>query len=259
MTLCSDFQPGLLTAILDDSDHHEFDRRGLEAYRRNLEANARRALSISFPVVYQLLGETRFADACRQYLRHSPLVAGDWAEWGDSFPEWLELSELTEQLPYLPDMARLDWFSHQLGRTEDTQLNFESLQQLSASNAGAGHLVINPALTLLASEYPVYSIWLAHNVEGSEQQALLKQAGKKLQNRAGETVIIWRKHWRTEIRAVSSAEQVWIECQQRKVNIDQSFEDLSQREDSHSFQFESWLPDAIENHIVIGYAAPEND
>ena len=119
----------------------------------NLEANARRALAISFPVVFQLLGEIRFADACRQYLRHSPLAAGDWAEWGDSFPEWLELPVLSEQLPYLPDMARLDWLSHQIGRAEDAPPDFESLQMLAAANAGAGHLVINPTLTLLTSAY----------------------------------------------------------------------------------------------------------
>ena len=260
MTFKDDTQSRLLTAILSGSDNAEFERRGLEAYQRNFAANASRALSISFPVVFQLLGDRLFSKICQLYSRHSAPTVGDWAEWGADFPEWLLTADISRKLPYLSDCAELDWVYHQCQRSENPQPDFDSFQMLSSSKAGEGHLLCNPTLTPISSSFPIFDLWNAHNSEESERSLLLQIASNRLTERSGQTAIVWRKHWRTIVRPIAETERIWLSLLLTGLSIEEALESMNNfcvDRKNEPFAFEHWLPDAIENHIVIGFSGFE--
>ncbi|MGI9273813.1 MAG: HvfC/BufC family peptide modification chaperone [Endozoicomonas sp.] len=249
------YQFRLLAAIVTGHGGREFDRRGLEAYQGNFAANAIRALSISFPVVLQLLGEKLFSDTCQLYARHSLPVAGDWAEWGGDFPEWLLSTDLGRKLPYLSGCAELDWLYHQCGRRADPQTDFASFRLLSSETASSGRLLCNPTLTLRGFDHPSVEIWNAHNVDEPARSGLLKRAGEKLASGEGESGLVWRKHWRTLVRSIDEQEQLWLSLLMSDLSIDDALAAVNNEGHcSGSFAFDRWLPDAIENHIVTGFS-----
>jgi len=91
-------QQKLLEAIWrDDSseiDKSEFSTQGIDIYRRNLFANAQRALSITFPTVFELLDSSISKNLVYQFLRLSPPSQGDWGQWGADFPNFISSIEI---------------------------------------------------------------------------------------------------------------------------------------------------------------------
>lgn len=75
-------QQCLLDAIWSDDANvaaqSGFDVQGINIYRRNLMANAIRALSISFPTIFELLDSDVSEQITHKFLKLSPPNQGDW-------------------------------------------------------------------------------------------------------------------------------------------------------------------------------------
>ena len=246
-------QNRLLAAIVGRGSREGFEEKGLKAYQRNFKANAARALEISFPVVSQLLGEGAFRQLCVKFLAvHLPETA-DWGEWGEQFPIWLKEHEISRELPYISDCATLDWLSHQAERAADYKLDVESYQLLANEDAAAGSFSVNPTVQVFESGYPVVDIWLAHNMPGKDRSEFLQEARAKLEAGEGQIVLLWRQHWQAQVRAISSEEHHWLGCLGKGLSLEQSLDQLEQQLPEHRFDFEHWLPGAIESHLIIGF------
>ncbi|MRI33121.1 hypothetical protein EOPP23_09010 [Endozoicomonas sp. OPT23] len=259
----SEEQNSLLAAITERGPVSEFELKGLKAYQRNLKANATRALEISFPVVAQLLGNEAFKLICSEFLQTSLPQVGDWGEWGEGLSDWLKGHEVSAELPYISDCAKLDWLHHQAERAEDYQLNAESYQLLASDDAALGTLLVNPTAQIFESNFPVVDIWLAHNLPEKDRTEFLEAAKEKLQQCQGQVVLLWRQHWHVQVRAISSEEHLWLGYLSDKQSLEQALSQLeqtrfeqSQSEKSqteHHFTFEQWLPGAIESHLITGF------
>jgi len=88
------------------------DGRGVEVYRRNLLANAQRALSISFPTVFCLLGSDVSDNLVLQFLNLCPPEQGDRVQWGEELADFIAVNQIASDYPDLPDCATLDWLIH---------------------------------------------------------------------------------------------------------------------------------------------------
>ncbi|MFC6673940.1 DNA-binding domain-containing protein [Marinobacterium aestuariivivens] len=161
-------------------------------YRNNVIASLIEALADSFPVVKALVGD-RFFDAMaqgfvRQNLPASPVLA----RYGDAFPAFVADFEPAGSLPYLADVARLEWFYVQAFHAADAQpVATEAIGRLLAdSDALPGlRLGLHPSAALLCSDHAVVSIWAAHQGTGDlrridpgrPEQALLLRSGLEVQ------------------------------------------------------------------------------
>lgn len=90
--------------------------RGLDVHRRNLVFTICRAMSESYPLCRDLLGEANFRFLCREYLRRHPSRSFDLGEYGAAFPELLAEREEVRDFPFLADLARLEWVSERASR-----------------------------------------------------------------------------------------------------------------------------------------------
>lgn len=81
----------------------------LAIYRRHFREALIRHLAGRFPTVEWLLGTGRFVSLAEPFIRTSPPSAPCMAEYGAGFANALEQPEVAGSLPYLADMARLDW------------------------------------------------------------------------------------------------------------------------------------------------------
>lgn len=132
-------------------------------YRNNVAVSLRAALAATYPVVKALVGEEFFAAMVRAYvasrLPSSPVLIS----YGRDFPDFIETFEPAGQLPYLPDVARVEWsFNESYNAADATPITIDALSALDADALERVRFVLHPSLRLVRSRWPVLSIWHAH-------------------------------------------------------------------------------------------------
>src|SRR5258708_2567383 len=84
---------------------------GLAAYRRNVFGNWSGALANAYPIVRKIVGGEFFDAMAREYAREHPSTSGDLNEFGARLPGFVAACPHTRDLPYLPDVARMEWLA----------------------------------------------------------------------------------------------------------------------------------------------------
>lgn len=134
--------------------------RRLQVYRNNVFASLRGALEAVYPVVARLVGDDFFRFAAHDYARAVPSASGDIHDFGAEFPEFLGGLPQAQGLPYLSDVARLEWAYHRVFHAADhAPLDPRGLTAVPPERWGDLRLRLHPASRLLASPYPVLRIW----------------------------------------------------------------------------------------------------
>lgn len=125
-------------------------------YRNNVAHSLKTALARRFPVIERLVGAEFFAAMASEFIAAQPPRNPVLAEWGDGFAGWLAGFPPVAGLPYLPDVARLEWARGQAYHAADaTPID-------PATLPGRDRLRLHPSLRLLHLNYPAVSIWAAN-------------------------------------------------------------------------------------------------
>lgn len=133
------------------------------AYRRNVLGNWHAALAASFPVLAALIGAGRFSALSEQYRAACPSRNADLNLYPERFAAWLAQQPIGEELPYLADLAQLEWALEEVyGAQEEAALDFTKLEAVPVAQQGAVVLVLASALRAIPSRWPVFEIWQAH-------------------------------------------------------------------------------------------------
>ena len=161
MSALARFQAEFLAALFDPVELAASP--GLEAYRRNVFANLHDALASTYPVVRRLVGEPFFREAVRCCARAHPSTSGDLHEYGEDFAAFLATYPHANGLPYLADVARLEWAVHESFMAADAAgLDFTRLAQVDPECYPRLRLRLHPAVRMVGSEHPVLAIWDAN-------------------------------------------------------------------------------------------------
>ena len=136
---------------------------GVAIYRRNLFANLGNALAATYPVVRRLVGEAFFGEAARRFVLANPSRSGDLGEYGMELAEFLAAYPHAASLPYLPDVARLEWACHQsYGAADAPALDLARLGAVGTDDQPRIRFTLHPSVRLLRSGHPVVAIWEAN-------------------------------------------------------------------------------------------------
>jgi hypothetical protein len=168
------------------------DRR-LGLYRNNTLSSLTEALAGVYPVVQRLVGERFFAYASRQFIGGHPSLSGNLHDFGGEFAAFLEALEAAAGLPYLADVARLEWAYHRVFHAaEHPSLELLALGRVPPERFAELRFELHPASRLLASPFPVLRIWEV-NQEGYRGEEVVDLAAggvELLVRRPGLTVQI---------------------------------------------------------------------
>jgi hypothetical protein len=135
----------------------------LQVHRNNVLSSLAAALEATFPVVARLVGEGFFRAAAQAFVRAEPPRRPCLAEYGGGFAAFLARFAPAQALPYLPDVARLEWAVNECQQTADSPaLATQSLAGLPEAEVGSLRLKLHPAWRLIESPFPVDRIWLAN-------------------------------------------------------------------------------------------------
>jgi hypothetical protein len=147
--------------------HAAVDEPGLEAYRRNIHANWRNALAAAHPVCERLVGSAFFDECAARHARAAPSRDGDLNRFGASFASFLAGYPPAAGLPYLPDVARLEWAVHVAAFAADPEpFDAARLASMAVDDLGAVRWMAQAGSALIDSPHPVVSIWEANQPGG---------------------------------------------------------------------------------------------
>ena len=178
-------------------------QQALQVYRANAGASAERALAASFPTVRQLLGETSFAAMARAYWHHRPPRRGDLAWLGERLPEFIAADAQLADVPYLADMARLEWALACAEAAADAEPELQTLSRLADADASTLRIELMPGVAVVASAHPIVTIHAAHRDGG---KAAFAAACAAIDHARAETALVWRVGWHARCAALDAAD-----------------------------------------------------
>ncbi len=243
----------LLEVIWQDEssvlDQCGFDAQGINVYRRNLLANAQRALNISFPTVFALLDSDISKSLVYQFLRSSPPNQGDWSLWGDDFSLFLGTTEVGKNYRYIAECAKLDWHVHNALHGQDQTFAQSSLEILSNSEPEHIFIEFNKNVRVLQTQYPLTDIFQAHHHSDElQRQVAMKNAQAVLSGKTvAQVVMVYRPEFQPKVTKLTTSEGIFMTCLLSGESLEQALDAVKNYND---FSFEQWLITAIERNLI---------
>lgn len=181
---------------LNYRDPKEAARR-FAVYRNNVAHSLGQALARRFPVIRRLVGADFFAAMAREFIAAHPPRSPVLQEWGGEMPGFLQDFPPVATLPYLPDVARIEWARGRAYHAADAQpIDPDML-------AGQDSLRLHPSLTLLYLDHPAVSIWQANQPDRDG----------RVQANGPEIALIWRRSdFSVATSAIADADADFIAC-----------------------------------------------
>lgn len=166
-------------------------------YRNNVWVSLVDVLAQGFPVCQALVGETFFRAMAQCYVRDNPPSHPVLAWYGDRLDTYIGSFPPAAGLPYLPDMARLEYSRTCALHAEDaTAMTADQMAVWLAQPERLSQLRwrLHPSLFCLRSAYGVASLWAAHQESSSQsiEQVDLEQAETAWVFRQDDHVVVWR-------------------------------------------------------------------
>jgi hypothetical protein len=243
----------LLEAIWNDESSAlaqcGFNTQGINIYRRNLLANAQRALNISFPTVFELLDSDMSESLVYQFLRLSPPNRGDWTQWGENFSDFLSTTEVGADYPYIADCATLDWHVHFALHGIDQTLASTTLQLFSESEPEQLFIIFNQNVKVFKTVYPLTEIFQAHHHSDEFQRAAAMSDAQKALSKVSfeQIVMVYRPEFLPKVTTISASEGKFMLALLAGQSLSQS---LDMVKHDNEFSFEQWLLTAIERNLI---------
>lgn len=178
------------------------ERAGI--YKNNVYVALIDALKATYPATLRLVGDEFFVFTARQYLeKHwpdSPVLH----RFGGSFSTFLETFGPAASVPYLKDVARLEWLYLQAFHAAEAHpLPAQALDTVIAD--GKTHLALHPSSRLMTSDFPVSRIWEINRTDDPIEP------GTSLGNGA-EYLLIIRPDTRVEVRRLRLSTYMMVHC-----------------------------------------------
>ena len=163
----------------------------LAVYRNNVFNSLIDALADTFPVVQQLVGEDFFRAMAQVFVQTSPPASPLLAGYGEGFAGFVEGFAPARELPYLADVARLEFLRLRALHAADA-----SVATADAWSAALGdpdalpglRVEPHPSLFILRARHAAVSIWAAHQGLMALETVDVSQAEDALVLRPGDEV-----------------------------------------------------------------------
>lgn len=146
-------------------------------YRNNVAHSLGQALLRRYPVVQRLVGDPFFAAMAQEFIATYPPRSPVLQEWGADFADFLAAFPPVATLPYLPDVARLEW-------TRGLAYHAADASPIEPETLPIRDLLhLHPSVSMLRLEHPAVSIWQANQPDRDGHVSA----------RGSEIALIWRR------------------------------------------------------------------
>ncbi len=134
--------------------------RRFGVHRNNVAAGIFAVVAARFPAVRRIVGDDFFLAMASSYIEQSPPRSPILMRYGETFATFVAGFEPAADVPYLADVARLEWLQHEAYHAADaTPIAAQELASVALDRIAELKFRLHPTLRLFASELPALSIW----------------------------------------------------------------------------------------------------
>lgn len=131
----------------------------LQIYQNNVVGSLTRAMQLTYPLIVILTGEGFAASLMRSFVRDNPPREACLARYGKGFDRYIESYAPARNLPYLADIARLEWaMNESFYAQDDSALHPSGLQNVPGCELADVTLQLRSSVRLLESGWPLLAI-----------------------------------------------------------------------------------------------------
>jgi hypothetical protein len=154
-------------ALLVDTPSIPIEDR-IAVYRNNTRQFFRSALAATYPVLLRRVGDEYFRQLAHDYREYHRSRSGDLHWVGAAFPEWLATRLQAGDYAWLADLARLEWACEETAAARlEPAIAVDALVAFPPEALDEVQLRFQPSLRLVASDWPVWSVWQANQGEAA--------------------------------------------------------------------------------------------
>jgi hypothetical protein len=197
----ADAEPAFRVATTADAGER------LAVYRRAVFTNYRNALRATYPVVERVVGAPFFGAAVDAFVHAQPSRSGDLNDYGDTFGAFLAAYPPAAPLPYLADVARLEWAIDEANRAAEGAGSPDSLlaalAAVPSTRLADVKLGLAASCRLIASAFPIFRIWQVNQVGYSGDDRVEFEG-------AGDRLLVRRDAGGIAIERVAAGDFAWL-------------------------------------------------
>ncbi len=220
-------------------------RQGFGIYRGNTRANTAKALGAAYPVIEKIVGGEYFSGLVSAYHSRFPSVNGDLNEYGESLAAFLADFPPANEIPYLADVAHLEWRVHRAHYAADPEpFDPARLAAVSPEQQLQLRSLLHPACHILHSAYPIARIWEVHqDAFGGEFE--VEMPGSPTH------ALVYRPRFKVEVAQLSDAEAAFLGAALDAQTLDMAL--AAAQLCNASFDLGRSLGEWIESSVVVDF------
>ncbi len=132
----------------------------ISVYANGYYARLMEALTEVYAAVKHVLGEKIFNDLAHAYAGRYPSREYNLSLTGRFFPEFLKDPRIAEEMPFLSDLAELEWrVSCAFHAYDGKPLDPSGLSNLDPGDWEEIKIIFQPSVSVMHSAWPVFDIW----------------------------------------------------------------------------------------------------
>jgi hypothetical protein len=138
-------------------------------YTDGYAARIQEALLETFPAVAKILGDGSLASLVDRYREHIPTGWCNLNFIGRALPDFLASDQLSQALPFLPDLARLEWHVVECFHARvDEPFDLAAAATWDLDEWAGARIRFQPGVALVTSPWPIHELRAAREGERSE-------------------------------------------------------------------------------------------
>lgn len=147
----------------------------ISIYRGSIFGGLKKALAETYPVTKELVGDDFYNMMLGEYIKTYPCQVQDLNDYGEELPDFIRGLKQARSIPYLADIAQLEWFCNSALNTEIQKNNLVDLEFLNTKQITELKLNLPNGSALLQSNYPVDEIWEMHQNDIEKELELTEE------------------------------------------------------------------------------------
>ncbi|MCB1519008.1 MAG: putative DNA-binding domain-containing protein [Hyphomicrobiaceae bacterium] len=228
------------------SNHGGAANKRFAVYRNNVVMSLTDVVAAFFPVVARLLGGDFFRATARAFILERPPASPVLTRYGAELPEFLSEFRPVTDLPYLPDVARLEWMQQRAYHAANARpLTRADLSHVEPDEVPRLCFLFHPSAQIQRSRFPVFSIWRTNTFD-EDVKFIPAEA-------AGEAVLVSRVGLEVKALLLDPGFYTFFEALMAGVPLGEAAMEASR--EASAFDFQKALAALLDLGAVYGHGA----
>ena len=218
--------------------------RRLSVYAEGYFVRIREALAELYEAVHHVLGDRSFTELARAYAVKYPSHDYNLSFSGRHLSDFLTQTPLAQQLPFLPELAYLEWQVSQAFHAFDLpSLDERNIAALPLEEWKRAQIVFQPSVAVVQSAWPIFDIWKSRTMPREKVDI-------DLVNRP-QQVVVYRSDVQVRCELIDEREYFFLKELLAGRRFGDVCEEMTQTAEEGSIPMTGWFSRWIGNGLIL--------